>query len=126
VFKFDNAIIAILPVAAVIEGNSFEHWQKKHKRHVQQKKYINLALSSVIRQISLPCTIYLTRYSPRLLDQWDNLPMSFKWILDQICESLIPGKRPGRADDDKRISVKYFQEKSKEKYIKIIIESNKA
>ncbi len=58
----------------------------------------------------------------RFLDKNDNLPCSFKWILDAVCDNLLPGLKPGRADGDERISVKYDQEKSKEYGVRITME----
>ncbi len=70
----------------------------------------------------LPCTIHVTRLAPRKLD-FDNLCYSFKWIVDSICDRLIPGLERGRADGDKRIKeIKYFQEKGNVKEYSVKIE----
>jgi hypothetical protein len=78
----------------------------------------------------------MTRLSTRSLDMQENLPMSFKWITDEISECIFPEKRKsymtkegklrsikGRADSDLRITWKYAQEKSKTLGIRIEIES---
>lgn len=108
-----------LPIKIANEGNSFEHWQKKYTRHKKQKELLQLYIKQLIIEVKLPCCITLTRYSPRELDKHDNLPYSFKWTCDALCDMLIPGLKPGRADNDKRISVNYDQVKSKETGSKI-------
>ncbi len=75
-----------------------------------------------IKQVTLPCKITLTRYAERELDSHDNLPASQKFILDAICELLIPGLAAGRADGDKRIEVAYKQEKAKRTTLRVDIE----
>jgi hypothetical protein len=54
--------------------------------------------------------------SPRKLDT-DNLQGAFKWIRDEVANQLVPGKQPGRADDDPRISWEYDQEPLSKKTI---------
>ena len=93
------------------ESNSFEHWTVKAARHKDQKQKISKVLSKEKPPITPPCTCILTRISPRMLDDYDNLPMAFKWIRDAVAEYLIPGKKPGRADDSKEIIWKYDQRK---------------
>lgn len=99
-----------IPIKTVSEANSSEHWTKKSKRHNQQKFIIKIMFRKCVRYIDLPCTIKLTRIAPRALD-YDNLCCSMKWCLDAICDCLVPGLKPGRADGDERISVEYYQEK---------------
>jgi hypothetical protein len=62
----------------------------------------------------LPVVIILTRISSRKLDD-DNLPTAFKWIRDSIADYIIPGLKPGRADDNKGLTFVYRQEKGKPK-----------
>jgi len=100
-----------LPIKTVNEANSREHWHKKATRHTRQKEATRFILASKVDETCLPCQIIFTRIAPRKLDQWDNLPMSFKWILDSLSELLIPGKATGQADSDNRIQVKYEQKK---------------
>lgn len=98
-----------LPIKTVSEANKTgEHWTKKHKRHKSQKNTIRLFLSSHLSEKCLPCQINLTRIAPRSLDD-DNLSSAMKNVRDYICDLLIPGKRMGRADSDKRIEIKYEQ-----------------
>jgi hypothetical protein len=106
-----------LPIRTVSEANNFEHWTKKHKRHKEQKRAVALALNPHKAEIKLPCHIKITRVAPRKLDRWDNLPMSVKYILDTCCAIITGDFRPGRADDDERITVSYEQETNSEYYV---------
>lgn len=115
----DGRISFVLPLKTVSEANISEHWTKKHKRHQQQKRIIQLAILPHRDKIQIPCTITFTRYSPRFLDKHDNLPYSFKAACDIVCNILTPGLKPGRADDNEEISIKYAQIKSKTYFIKI-------
>lgn len=98
-----------------------EHWTDKHKRHKMQKNVIFLALKPKRDKLRLPCHIILTRYAPRSLDRHDNLPCSFKYILDALCAVITGNYAPGRADSDGRITVAYDQVKSSDYRIKIEI-----
>lgn len=83
----------------------------------------------------IPCTITMTRIGPRLLDD-DNLPMSMKWIRDELGACLFPDKvivyknkkgrhvaNKGHSDSDSRVTWKYAQEKGKMLGIRIEITS---
>ncbi len=112
-----------LPVKTVNEANGHkkavkkngitkyktEHWTETAKRHRMQKDAIYYSLKNLVDGTMLPCTIKLTRIAPRKLDKWDNLPMSFKWILDSITALMIPNKAIGQTDSDPRIQVEYDQ-----------------
>jgi hypothetical protein len=102
-------VILTLPIHTVSEANNFDHYRIKHKRHVKQKKIVALFLNPVKSSITLPCNIKIIRLAPKKVDKWDNLPMSVKWILDACCAIITGDFRPGRADDDKRITVEYDQ-----------------
>ena len=115
-----------LPILTVSEANSNEHWHKKGKRHTAQQWAIKAEFSSLI--VPLPCMVKLSRISPRVLDIQQNLPMAFKWIVDQLAECIIrnnepnkPYKGAGRYDDDPRIKWDYAQEKGKPQRIRIEI-----
>ena len=111
-----------LPIKTARESNSSEHWAKKAKRHRLQKIKIKSAFLKDRPQIEIPCHVILTRISPRSLDCHDNLPMSFKWIVDSICDYIFPGMAAGRADDSKEITWEYRQEKGKVREYAIKIE----
>jgi hypothetical protein len=112
-----NSLVLRLPIRTVSEANCFEHWTKKHKRHKEQKRAVSLALNPHKAEIKLPCHIKITRVAPRKLDKWDNLPMSVKYILDTCCAIATGDFRPGRADDDERITVSYEQETNSEYFV---------
>lgn len=111
-----------LPLRTVSEANCFEPWQKKHKRHKAQKKAVFFAILEHKNLIRLPCTITYIRYAKKFLDKHDNLPISMKYLNDQLCAEITNDHRPGRADDNDQISIKYDQVKSKVYAVKIIIE----
>ena len=114
-------IIVFVDIKIISEGNNFDHWTKKRKRKICHQLMVKSALNGKITDISLPCKVKLTRIAPRKLD-YDNLCFSIKFIYDTICDLLIPGLRPGRADGDSRITVEYFQEKGKPKEFGLKIE----
>lgn len=122
IFPEERRLTAVLPIRTMSESNCNENWKTRHARHKKQKMGISLSLSPHIKKVVLPCSIEFVRFGPRQLDRQDNLPMSFKWICDCVCSLLRPGLAPGRADDSLDISFAYDQHKSKEYYIKIIIE----
>jgi hypothetical protein len=102
-----------IPIRAVSESNISEHWTSKSKRHKTQKYWIYFKYNQRKEKIPLPCLVKLTRIGKRMLDS-DNLAVSMKWIRDAIADILIPGKPPGHADNDPRISWEYSQQIGKE------------
>lgn len=122
IFCCDKGFFGYIPIKTVSEANKSEHWGAKSKRHARQKEIITLLLKAYKDQMPLPCKITLIRYSPKLLDKHDNLPMSFKYILDGICEVITGNLTPGAADSDERITVSYDQCQQKEYGISIFIE----
>jgi len=110
-----------LPIKTLSEANKFEHWQARAKRQKIYLDLIRLAMGPILSEIRLPCVITCKRYGVRLLDAWDNLPMSFKKIVDLVAE-LLTGKGRGRGDGDPRLSWRYDQEKSKAYGIRITFE----
>lgn len=99
-----------------------EHWTDKHRRHKLQKGSVALMLRPLRHVVSMPCHITLTRFAPRKLDQFDNLPMSMKYILDSVCEIITNDFTPGRADSHEGLSVSYKQVVSSEYGVKVRIE----
>jgi hypothetical protein len=116
-----------LPIKVESEANLQQHWATKHKRKRMQKKYLWAAfcdrtnVAGPNRIMPYPCTVRLTRGSPRKLDVGDNLPMAFKFIRDEIASFIKPGLAPGRADDDPKIKWEYSQESSKMPFCKVEI-----
>ena len=76
--------------APVSEANCFEPWQVKHGRHKEQQRLVALRLNPLKGNVALPCRVMLTRFAPDELDAFDNLPMSFKYIVDAVC-AIITG-----------------------------------
>lgn len=97
-----------VPIRAVSEANASEHWRVKHKRHRQQQQQLSAAWIAAGAYAKPPCSVTLSRIAPRKLDS-DNLILALKWIRDCVADLLIPGLRPGRADDDPRIAWHYQQ-----------------
>lgn len=111
-----------LPIKIANEANSSEHWTKKARRHRIQKNEIKVQFLKEKPNITLPCTIVLTRIAPRELDKADNLPMSFKRVIDAIAEELTGNHIPGRADSDKRLNWQFKQAKGGVREYGILIE----
>lgn len=109
---YKGRVVLDLPLQTKSEANCFEPWQVKHGRHKDQQKVVALGLQPLRDHISLPCKIMLTRFAPDELDVFDNLPMSFKYIVDAVCAIITGEYRAGKADSDKRISIACDQVKS--------------
>jgi hypothetical protein len=118
---YEGRVVIDLPLQTKSEANCFEPWQVKHGRHKQQQRLVALAMNPLRDKIQLPCKVILTRFAPDELDAFENLPMSFKYIVDAICAIITGDYRPGRADSDKRISLACGQVQSKEYGIRIEI-----
>jgi hypothetical protein len=116
---YEGRVVLTLPLRTKSEANNFEHWRLKHKRHKDQARLVALFLKPLKDKIALPCKIVLTRFAPRKLDKFENLPMSFKYIVDACCAILTGNFVPGQADSDERISLSCDQVISKEYGIKI-------
>ena len=86
----EGKVLLDLPLQTVSEANCFEPWQVKHGRHKQQQHLVALAMNPLRDKIHLPCKVMLTRFAPDELDAFENLPMSFKYIVDAIC-AIITG-----------------------------------
>src|SRR5438445_8401045 len=81
----------------------------KQKRHKNQQFEVMFTLRNHIKEYPTPCLIKLTRIAPRKLDVHDNLPSSFKWIVDTIAKQI------GLHDNDDSLHWRYDQEKGKPK-----------
>ena len=114
-------VLLELPIKTVSEANCFEPWRAKHARHKEQQRVVALALNPHKSKIKMPCRVMLTRFAPHELDRFDNLPMSFKYIVDAICAIITGNYRAGHADSDERISIACDQIVSKAYGIRIEI-----
>lgn len=117
----ERKVILDLPIRTVSEANCFEPWRVKYGRHREQKRIVALGLNPLKGNIALPCSIMLTRFAPDELDVFDNLPMSFKYIVDAVCAVITGNYTAGKADSDKRIAIACDQEKSEAYGIRIVI-----
>lgn len=104
------------------EGNCFENYYKKNTRHQKQKSAIrnNLRPDNIAQY--LPCTVKVTRISPRQLDEHDNLRFSQKYIIDALAELLTGDTKAGRGDSDSRIKWEYGQKKGVPREYSVLIE----
>ncbi len=116
-----EGVLLDIPIRTKSEANCFEPWRIKHGRHKEQQRIVAIYLKPLRDKIILPCKIRLTRFAPDELDTFDNLPMSFKYIVDAICAIITGEYRAGKADSDKRISISCDQMKSKAYGIRIEI-----
>jgi len=98
-----------IPIKTYSKSNTSEHWAQASKRAKHQKDIVKLSLLTQ-KKPELPCEIVITRIAPRSLDK-DNLGGALKTIIDTVCDWLIPGLAPGRADGDKRIKIDFDQKK---------------
>lgn len=108
-----------LQIRTVSEANCCEFWRTKHNRHKNQKKIVTVKFLQERPNFTLPIHVKLTRISTMFLDAHDNLPCSFKYIVDAIAAALINDHRPGQADNDQRITWEYAQEKGSPQAVKI-------
>lgn len=95
----------------VSEANNKDHWsQKKRRSDVVKFKTKIALLEANAWMVQLPCEVTLTRIAPRNLDD-DNLRTAFKNARDTCAAILTGDLRPGRADNDSRITWHYAQRK---------------
>jgi len=121
-YSNDPKFICKIPMKTVSEANRSEHWGTAASRHKKQKRRIAQEFMVHKPKITLPCEIMLYKIAPRFLDKHDNLCMSFKYILDGICEYITPGLAVGMADGVEGIEVFYFQQKGEPKEYAIEIQ----
>lgn len=112
----------VIPAKTISESNSSEHWVKKANRHKIQKWMVKKAFRDHNLSFTLPVEVTITRIAPKSLDSHDNLPISQKWICDQIAAEITGIKQAGRADDVKEITWKYQQKKGKVKEYAVEVE----
>ena len=116
----NRQLILTLPLRTQ-SPNMCEPWQKRHARHKEQKRSVIFAMIPYRQIITLPCTIKCIRYAKKEIDKHDNLPMSFKNLVDCVSAEITGDHRPGLADSNKGFTFQYDQVKSKKYYVKIEI-----
>lgn len=97
-------------IMKLCSANVSGHWSKRYALNKKIRAQVRTQCHD-IRSIELPCTIVLTRESPKLMD-YDNYVFACKHLVDVISDLLIPGLAPGQADSDKRLKFVYEQVKS--------------
>lgn len=97
------------------EANNSDHWTKKRQRKKMLQFLIRQHWNQANPSIILPCHITMTRIAPRKLDS-DNLQTAFKGVRDEIADLIIPGKKKGQADSDKRLTWAYEQKQIPKTY----------
>jgi len=116
----NNELTLTLPLRT-LSPNQCEPWRKRHARHKEQKRAVILTLGPYKEVLKMPCTIRCVRYAPKAIDSHDNLPYSFKNLVDTVTAQVSGDYRPGRADGHEGFSFEYDQVKSKKYAVKIII-----
>lgn len=92
-----------VPLRVHSEANgSHGHWSVKAARVKNQRHTVAWSLRPHAKP-ALPVVVTLVRIAPRKLDAHDNLPRSFKAVVDQIAEWL------GIKDNDPRVRWQYAQ-----------------
>lgn len=109
-----------IPMKIISEANTSSHWAAKGARVKKVKKIIKMMLARC--DVKPPCLVKLTRVAPRKLDEHDNLPAAFKYVIDAIADFLVPGKAPGFADSCKDIKWELCQEKGEPKTYQLRVE----
>ena len=116
----NRQLILTLPLRTQ-SPNMCEPWQKRHARHKEQKRAVMFAMIPYRQIITMPCTIKCIRFAKKEIDKHDNLPMSFKNLVDCVAAEITGDHRPGLADSNKGFTFQYDQVKSKKYYVKIEI-----
>lgn len=118
-FQYLNLMVSMkifVDVNTVSESNSRENWRSKFARHRTQKCIVSDAIKKFREKDT--CIVTLTRYGMRRMDS-DNLCAALKYVRDAVAESINPGLRAGRADDDDLIMWNYKQITGKEREGKV-------
>lgn len=95
----------LLPIETKGGPNKRMHWSKRAKLTASERGTTKLLLGWNFKPL-LPCTITITRLSPRLMDD-DNVQGVLKGVRDGIADRL------GVDDGDPRVEWKYDQRKCK-------------
>jgi len=102
-----------IPIKLISIANNHVHWRRQYEESKKRREPVVASLNRFKGKIPLPCSVILTRFGTRKLDDDDNLRMAFKGIKDDVADIIIPGLAKGRADGDLRITWHYKQETAK-------------
>lgn len=103
------------PIRIVSYQNAGKHWAARYrdnKKIIEDLTFLWKSYNPPF--VNLYSTITITRISPRLLESHDNLPYSFKSVVDCLANIMYPSLTPGRADAF--FHWKYAQEKVPKTY----------
>lgn len=81
-----------LEIRTLSEANRRDKWEGIRRAKVQ-RAYVKAVLRGY--RPELPCVVTLTRYGPRLLDEFDNLPRALKAVADGVCDAFGVDDKPG-------------------------------
>jgi hypothetical protein len=104
-----------IPLKTVSEANQRGRWFKGHKRAKDQRCVVGLTMRG--RRPQMPCTVTLTRYGPRLLDPFDNLPRALKAVADGVCDAFGVDDKLGSG-----LTFKAEQEQARFYGVRIVVE----
>jgi hypothetical protein len=78
-----------LPIKLISLANKRGHW-RKHAKLIKEHRGLAVAKTANLPHLRIftPVTVTITRISPRLLDEGDNLAMSAKAIRDGVSQAL--------------------------------------
>jgi hypothetical protein len=103
----DGRQVLTLPLKLESRANFRGHTRSRsHVKSIrEQRGMTRIVLQSQAKKVQLPIRIKLTRIAPRTLDPNENLPMSFKSVVDGIADWL-------EVDDRSGLLCEYGQEKA--------------
>jgi hypothetical protein len=107
----DRRLRVVLPVATRSRANAREHWARKAKIDAGERRMTRTVLRAldVLKHVSLPAVVHLTRVSPGKLDD-DNLRGALKSVRDGVSDWI------GIDDGSPLVTWEYSQQRSKREY----------
>jgi hypothetical protein len=99
--------IVTIPLHTTNTLNLRECWQARARRAREHRTATWYALKAAKASYALPCTVTVTRISPRQLDKHDGLPAALKNVVDGIADWMQV------KDNDERLNFLYDQRKGK-------------
>lgn len=84
-----------IPIRLVNELNEHKHFRVRQKRAALQHAMVCSAMEAAKMSHEPPKRVTITRFAPRLLDPFDNLPASMKHVVDALCDWWGIDDKPG-------------------------------
>jgi hypothetical protein len=97
-----------IPMRTRNELNDHSSFWNRQKRAGEQNNMVAAALLAAGVSHDPPVKVTLTRYAPKMLDPFDGLPASFKFVVDALCKWWGIDDGPGCP-----VTVEARQEKSR-------------